>query len=128
MTQVQFSIPHAVLKPYSKDDIHAALQDNPKLAKEAIFAIWKLNQSEEEKSAQATYLKNGVGFNSFDAKFASDLARQVGEGKKMSHKQMRFVFKFAHKYAGQVADILNAGVVEAPTPAPKVRTILRRRK
>ena len=127
--QVQFSIPAPIFTPYTKDDIHDKLKDNKRLACEVVLNVWKVGQTADEKADQKTKHLNGIGFNAYDAKFASDLAAQIEKKgwEKMSWKQTKFIFKFAHRYAGQAAQILNGGVVKAePVKAP-VKTRLRRK-
>lgn len=132
-------MPLAQFAPYNKDDVHNALKNNPLLACQIVLAVWLLGQTEDEKKAQDAKHVNGVGFDSKDAKFASNLAEQIKEkgvqtaAKKgsdggMSYKQMKFIFRFAHRYAGQVLPILNrevqqpepvkASMVKKAAPAP----------
>jgi hypothetical protein len=138
---VQFCVPAPIFTPYTKDEIHVLLKNNPLLACQIVVAIWQLGQTADEKANGTATHQNGTGFSSFDAKFASSLAEQIQKkGMKeasksqkeggMSWKQMKFIFKFANKYAGQAMILLN-GDFEKPAPikakkAP-VKTRIRRK-
>ena len=73
--------------------------ENKKAAKTLLF-IYSL-QTSEEREDSSTYYLNTVGFNAFDADFASSLCRQLLEGKDLSDKQWYHVRRLAKRYSKQ---------------------------
>lgn len=94
------------------------LETNNDYLEKALLQIYKY-QTDEEQRAKTTSLFNGVGFNSFDAKFLSSLAefmlnrenlpepqRSIYRVRRhLSPKQMIFARKLMVKYAAQLIDM-----------------------
>lgn len=60
------------------------------------------NQTLDEKKSEFTSHDNGVGFNSTDSKFFTQLAKKANKGYSLSPKQMACVFKKMPKYWAQM--------------------------
>ena len=62
-------------------------------------------QTEDEKVSEDTRHDNGVGFTGSDASLLSSYAKQVKAGRKMSEKQMKYIYKKMPKYARQLEGV-----------------------
>jgi len=65
-------------------------------------------QTIEEQGQGRTIAENGRGFAKPDSEILSSFARQIDEGKRMSDKQARLLFRLMPKYAGQIAPLIPA--------------------
>jgi hypothetical protein len=114
--QAQFSIPHAMFTPYSKEDLHEKLKNNKRLGCEMLVAIWARHQDPKDSFELQKERRTG------EHKFMKSLADQIqAKGwEKISERQKWQVWKFAHRYikAGTVGEMLNSGIV--PTVPAKV--------
>lgn len=73
-------------------------------ARRALMALYR-NQTDDERSAERTVYRNGVGFNGVDAGILTSLAKQLEERGTLSSKQMAILHKALPKYSGQLARI-----------------------
>lgn len=91
---------------WKKEEIAEKIQTNDEWLCRGIIAIYN-KQTPSEKSCRYTNDFNGVGFNSFDSKFLSDMALLLIEGRKLSYKQLIASRKKMVKYSGQLCKIAN---------------------
>jgi len=89
---------------YTKEDIAAKLQSNPKWLKAGIIAIFN-RQTEDEKSSESTNKDNAKGFTGCDAKFGSGLAKILLAGYTLTPNQEERAKKMMKKYAGQLLKV-----------------------
>lgn len=92
---------------WTKDSIKTLLDTNAKAVTRGILAIYE-RQTADEQRADRTSHSNGIGYSAFDAEFMSSLARQIGQGRTLSVKQMAIGRNKIKRYAGQLAEIANA--------------------
>ena len=90
----------------TRDELTAYMQDALKnntynYCETAIMRLYKY-QTEFEQNNQVTYDRNGIGFNSFDAKILSSFAKQLLEGKHLTSKQLVIAKRRMIKYASQL--------------------------
>ena len=92
-------------KPSLEDDIAYArfrlANADPLLAGRAVLALYQA-QTSGERAAGVTAHRNGIGFNSNDARFGTDLAMKVAAGRTLSSKQLACLRKMLPKYARQL--------------------------
>jgi hypothetical protein len=125
-----FSVPQAILYPYTTDQIRDMVIGNKRLACEIIHAVWLVGQMDDEKVEGSTIHLNGIGFNVYDAAFLSNLAEQIADKgwESMSdgeNGQTRWVFKYASKYAKQAAALLSLGAtLKRGRGRPKKNSVL----
>ena len=91
---------------WKKEEIAEKIQTNDEWLCRGIIAIYK-KQEPCEISCRYTNLYNGVGFNTFDSKFLTDIAELLIEGRKLTFKQLSVSRKKMVKYAGQLCKIAN---------------------
>lgn len=91
---------------WTESAIKEMLQTNDDAVKRGLIAIFK-RQTEDEREGDTTKHSNGIGFNAFDAKFASSLARQAQANGYFSAKQLAAGRKITLKYAKQLTKIAN---------------------
>jgi hypothetical protein len=96
-------------KKWTKDEITALLNRNPKAVIHGLVAIYN-NQTLDEKDDQATKHHNGIGFNGPDSRILSSIAEQYVSKKYISPKQMTLVTERIKKYAGQLTKIANGEI------------------
>jgi hypothetical protein len=102
---------------WSREDIAELLNISDLAVAKAVVAIYH-RQTADEKDAQTTKHRNGVGFNGVDAILLSSFARQVIGWQKgrsqypgpLGPRQVSLARKKIVKYAGQLAEIANARV------------------
>lgn len=89
----------------TKKDIIAEWKDkirnNPRWCWRAALRLVEL-QTEEERNVRGTLDSNGVGLNSYDAEFVTDLVNQHMEGRRLTPKQLASLQRTMPKYAGQL--------------------------
>jgi hypothetical protein len=109
-------------KVWDKDAVqHLIATNNAALAK----ALWNIyqRQTASEQSALTTLNRNGVGFNSNDAKFLSDVARRLPAYEfNMTPRQIARVRPMMRKYWRQLLEEIAAKGGAVCLKAPK-RTI-----
>lgn len=102
-------------KQWSDAEIRHKLATNDKWLVRGIVAIYQ-KQTASERRAKSTHKRNGVGFNSVDAGFLSDLAQSAIDWKEqhgelsLTDAQIRAAREQMLKYAGQLADIANGEI------------------
>lgn len=74
-------------KVWNKLEIERLLSGSDKACVRALMAIYR-RQTESEKEAQKTVLKNGKGFSSMDAGIFTSLAESYLKYKKLTDKQV----------------------------------------
>ena len=84
--------------------IRAQLAENTAWAIRGMLRIFE-NQTLDEQNSDSTNHENGIGFNGTDATFLSSCAKQVLAGRRMSAKQMHYIFKKMPKYARQLLSV-----------------------
>ena len=90
-------------------DIRSKLTTDVNFATSAMVAIFKVNQTSDERADERTKWNNGIGFNGCDAEILSSFSRQVLHGRTMSPKQQVIITKKLPKYAKQVEQLINSG-------------------
>jgi len=80
------------------------LKTNDRWAIRGLIVIYQ-HQTTEEKSSHQTVENNGVGFNGFDADFASSLAEQYKQKGYLSPNQLTRLHRIMPKYAGQLYSV-----------------------
>jgi len=93
-------------KIWTRDEIKAKLNEDPKWVERGIVAIYK-RQTEDEKRSEATKIHNGVGFNKVDAGFLTSLAKAIEKYGRLTPKQLTYGRKKVMKYSGQLVKIAN---------------------
>jgi len=96
-------------KRWTKDDIKAMLQRNPKAVIKALLAIYA-NQTQDEQATETTRYTNGIGFTGADAEILSSFAQQYIKKNWLSPGQMETLNRRIMKYAGQLARIANGEI------------------
>jgi len=86
--------------------IRALLASNPRAVERAIVALLA-RQTADERSAEMTVHRNGVGFNAADAKRLTYVAKFLGEGKHLRTETCLRYLPRVSKYAAQLAEIAN---------------------
>ena len=94
------------------EQIREKVSSDPRWAARAIVALYNC-QTAEEQAADATVVKNRMGFNGTDAFILSSFARQVQEGRTLSQKQLAIAYKKLPKYAKQLETLASARVSQA---------------
>lgn len=109
---------------WTKDTIRAAILDTTergnKMIERSLIKLYQ-NQTTDEQLSLMTKHENGIGFNGTDAVILSSFAqwvekgaaKNIPEGKRLSHKQREIARKKLPKYAGQ---LLKAVEAKATTP------------
>jgi hypothetical protein len=108
-----------IAKVWDKDAVqHLISTNNAALAK----ALWNIyqRQTASEQSALTTLNRNGVGFNSNDAKFLSDIARRLpAYNFNMTPRQIAKVRPMMRKYWRQLLEEIAAKGGAVCMRAPK---------
>ena len=81
------------------------LATNPAWAVKALVKVYTLQTLDEQATGQTSNL-NGVGFNGLDSKILSSFAEQVNNGRNLSDKQMKLIYKKMPRYWKQVASFI----------------------
>lgn len=77
---------------WTKEKINELLLSNPKACERALVVLYN-RQTNDEKNAEATIERNGVGFGAYDAEFMSSLARRVLGGRGLTPNMLRVLRK-----------------------------------
>jgi len=83
------------------DFLKFKVETDNKWALRALMTVYG-NQTSTEQSYKETIDLNGIGFNSFDAKILTSIAKQFKSGKRLSKKQLNVVKRAMPKYWQQV--------------------------
>lgn len=94
-------------KSWNKEDIVALLDRNNLAVERAIVYIYS-KQTESEKSAAFTTETNNVGFNKFDAKTGTYLAKWILSGRHLSGEFLEKGRKLSKKYVRQLVEKANS--------------------
>ena len=100
---------NAVSRVWTVEEIKDRLQNSDKMVSRSLIKIYE-KQTEDERSAELTKYRNGMGFNAKDAKFGTSLAKVVERGGVLSERQIVCARKILIKYSGQLAKIANSEV------------------
>ena len=95
-------------KIWTKEEIEEYLKTKQGVER-GIVKIYQL-QTADERSCEETKENNGVGFNGFDAKYMSYLAKWIRSGKRLSGEHYVKAQKRIKKYAGQLTLIANGDI------------------
>lgn len=93
---------------YTKEQIRAMLESNPKAVERAMLALYR-RQTDAERQSQRTVVLNGVGFSGADARLGTYYAKWVSNGRNLTEPHLSKARRMASKYVGQLADIANGG-------------------
>ena len=91
---------------WTPDKIEQIIELMPKQVEAALVLLYN-NQTRDEQEQEITVDKNGIGFNGYDARFGSSLAKQILGGKHLTDKQLSCARKMLPKYYGQLCRIIN---------------------
>ena len=94
------------IRVWSKGEISHLLETNDTMVSRSLVKIYE-KQTEDEKRAEMTAYRNGMGFNARDAKFGTSLAKVVVRGGTLSDKQIVSARRMLVKYSGQLTKIAN---------------------
>lgn len=87
-----------------KEYIQELIKTNDKAFCRGVVLIYRL-QTAEEQSIKETTIQNGVGFAGVDAKFMSDIAEMILQGKQLSARQEAIARNKLKKYWKQLMRI-----------------------
>lgn len=87
-------------------DIQDLLATNDTAVKNALLILHN-NQTEDEQRGEYTSRTNGIGFNKFDAKLGSSLAKRISSGRDLTDRQLAAGRRMSIKYARQLAQAAN---------------------
>lgn len=93
---------------YTKEQIRAMLESNPRAVERAVLALYK-RQTPEERVTGETRQLNGIGFSGADARLGTYYAEWVSKGRNLTEPHLSKARRMASKYVGQLADIANGG-------------------
>lgn len=91
---------------WTQDEIKHLLQTNRTMVLRSCVKLYE-RQTRDEQEQFETVEANGIGFNSADACFMSDIAKQIIKGRKLSQKQFDITKKKIQKYSKQLTKIAN---------------------
>lgn len=100
------------IEEWTRNDIKERLEEKNRWLIEGLITIYN-KQTATEKRCKGTHERNGVGFNSADAGFLTDVAEQAVETKdkygspRLTEAQIKAVRDNMLKYSQQLADIAN---------------------
>ena len=92
-------------KAWDKETLIDLLKRNDKAVERAILLIYSF-QTEEEKYAEMTGIKNNKGFNMYDAEVMSSMAKQLQKGIHLTCKQMYVARPKIQKYTKQILNYM----------------------
>lgn len=98
--------PVEVKKIWTVDEIKQYLKKNDRFVVNSLLKMYTL-QTEDEQNEGSTTEHNNVGFNAFDAKILTSIAKQCIENKYITLKQVNIVYDKIKKYSGQITRIAN---------------------
>lgn len=96
-------------KAWDKETLIDLLRRNDKAVERAILLLYSF-QTEEEKYAEMTGVKNNKGFNMYDAEVMSSMAKQLQKGIHLTYKQMYIARPKIQKYTGQILNYMKEKV------------------
>jgi hypothetical protein len=98
---------NVVSRVWTVEEIKDRLQNSNKMVSLSLIKIYE-KQTEDERSAELTKYRNGMGFNAKDAKFGTSLAKVVERGGVLSERQIDCARRILIKYSGQLTKIANS--------------------
>lgn len=96
-------------KVWTVKEIKEKLLEDDHWVARAVLALYD-RQEADEQEMEYTSKKNFVGFNAFDAKFLSSLAKQYKKKGFLTRKQIDTARKHITKYAKQLTAIANGNL------------------
>lgn len=97
-------------KKWTKDQIRDRLMFDDRWILRGLMVIYSL-QTESEKSSEAVFSSNNVGFTIHDGRILTSFGKQYKSKKWLSSKQMELLREKMPKYARQLADVANGKIV-----------------
>lgn len=89
---------------WTRETIKALIERSDEAVERAVLAIWR-RQTEDEKDAEETKHRNGVGFASCHATLGSYCARWLLSGRHLDGRHLANARRMMRWYAGQLADV-----------------------
>jgi hypothetical protein len=86
---------------YTVEQVKENLRRERKWTERAIVRLYK-EQTDHEKQAATTAIKNDVGFNYYDAPLLTSFAQHLIHGNSLSQKQLAIAQRKLPKYARQL--------------------------
>lgn len=99
------------MKQWTIIEIRQLLMANSGAVERAVVAIYK-RQTGQERDTHSSSVKNGVGFNSHDAPYFSELAKTLLGGHHILPRELGYSRQAMLKYAKQLRDIANGRLAE----------------
>lgn len=96
-------------KVWTEDEIKNLIQTNDRVLYNALKKLYALQTADEQNSKETRNL-NGVGFNSYDAPFLSDVTQFLLKAGFLTEPQKRVVRRKLIKYAKQLTKIANGKI------------------
>jgi len=96
-------------RTWTQDEIKNLLLTNDQACTKALIRLFE-RQTDEEALNEQTVVLNSRGFNAFDAKILTSLARWILSGKLLTKRQIELIRKRIIKYTRQLTDIANQRV------------------
>lgn len=93
-------------KLWTIDEVKANLATKDEWLVRGLLAIYD-RQTEDEKVDEETRHYNGVGFNGFDAHFASEMVRHYRSSGRLTFGMLKATRRMMVKYCGQLVRIAN---------------------
>lgn len=97
--------------PWTADEIRNLVATNDNAVVRGIMALYD-RQTADERNAESTIHRNGMGFNGLDAGFGCSLAKQYNDRGFLTGKQITAARKMLKKYAGQLTIISNEQCID----------------
>jgi hypothetical protein len=94
---------------YTIDTVRQKLASDPRWIERAIVVLYE-HQTAEEKSADVTYARNGVGFSAMDANRLSRYAQLIQQGRPLTGEHLDIAMRMVPKYARQITEIINSKI------------------
>lgn len=91
------------------EDIRNLIESNDQFVLNCLLKLYSL-QTEDEKECEQTVNHNGLGFNGYDAKPLTNIAKQCCEARFITFRQINFVRTRILKYAKQLTKIANGEI------------------
>ena len=85
-------------------ELTEGLAKYPKWVERAIVVLYK-RQTADERISESTRVHNGRGFNAFDAKMGTYMAKWILDGKHLNGKWLEKARKMLQKYTRQLLEI-----------------------
>ncbi len=94
-------------REWTVDEIKNLLSTNDKMVCRSLMKLYEL-QTADEQADQETHIRNGVGFNGYDAPLLTSFAQFFNQTGFLTMKQTAICRKMLMKYAKQLTNIANA--------------------